>query len=83
MVSKGKPEPDIFLLAAKQMNEKVENCIVVEDSIAGMTAAKKAGMDVVAFLGCEMYQNDEYVNKVKSLGVKHICFSMKEVEAIL
>ena len=83
MVSKGKTEPDIFLLAAKQMNEKVENCIVVEDSIAGMTAAKKAGMDVVAFLGCEMYQNDEYVNKVKSLGVKHICFSMKEVEAIL
>ena len=47
MVKNGKPEPDLFLLAAEKMGEKPENCIVIEDSIAGITAAKRAGIDVI------------------------------------
>ena len=83
MVEKGKPEPDLFLFAAESMNEKPENCIVVEDSIAGIIAAQKAGMDVIAFLGCEMYHNDTYLQRVKQTGIKNICFDMREVEKIL
>lgn len=83
MVKKGKPEPDLFLLAAEKMGEKPQDCIVIEDSIAGMTAAQKAGIDVVAFLGCEMYHNDVYLQRVKDLGIKNICYSMQEVEKIL
>lgn len=83
MVEKGKPEPDIFLLAAKSMDEEPKNCIVVEDSIAGITAAQRAGMDVIAFLGCPMYNNDAYIESVKKTGVKNICFNMYEVEKIL
>ena len=83
MVKKGKPEPDLFLLAAEKMGEKPENCIVIEDSIVGITAAKKAGMEVIAFLGCEIYRSNEYLDKVKKCDVKYICYSMKEVEDIL
>ncbi|MBP5699069.1 MAG: hypothetical protein J6W96_06045, partial [Alphaproteobacteria bacterium] len=65
------------------MGEKKEDCIVVEDSIVGMRAAQKAEIDLIAFLGSEMYKNNNYINRVKEIGVKNICFDMKEVEKIL
>lgn len=83
MVKKGKPEPDLFLLAAKKMGVSPKNCVVIEDSLAGMTAGLRAGMTVVAFLGCEMNNNDEYVKKVKKLGIKNIFFKMRDVESFL
>ena len=83
LVEKGKPEPDLFLYAAKAMGEKPENAVVIEDSIAGMTAGLKAKMTVIAFLGAKMYQNQDYINKVKSLGVDKICFNMQEVKEFL
>ena len=83
MVEKGKPEPDLFLLAAKTIGYKPEDCIVIEDSLAGMRAGQKAGMEVIAFLGCEMNNNPENIEKVKSLGVKNIFFSMKDIEKFL
>ena len=83
MVKRGKPEPDLFLYAAEKMGEKPENCIVIEDSIAGMTAAQRANMEVISFLGCEMYHNDHYLQLVKDLGIKNICYTMQEVEKYL
>ena len=47
-VTEGKPSPQIFLLAAEQLGAKAENCIVIEDSVAGVTAAKRAGMHCLA-----------------------------------
>jgi len=43
MVEKGKPEPDIYLYAAKKLGVKPENCMVLEDSPAGILAAHRAG----------------------------------------
>lgn len=43
-----KPEPDIFLRAAEIAEYDPENCIVCEDSISGIRAAKAAGMYAVA-----------------------------------
>ncbi|KAJ1704195.1 hypothetical protein LUZ63_003974 [Rhynchospora breviuscula] len=47
-VEKGKPSPDIFLEAARRMNTEPSRCLVIEDSIAGVTAGKAAGMEVIA-----------------------------------
>jgi HAD superfamily hydrolase (TIGR01509 family) len=43
-VERGKPEPDIFLLAAKKLHCLPKECIVLEDSLNGIKAAYKAGM---------------------------------------
>ncbi len=43
-VEKGKPEPDIFLLAAKRLNASPARCVVFEDSDSGVRAAHRAGM---------------------------------------
>jgi HAD superfamily hydrolase (TIGR01509 family) len=49
MVARGKPAPDLFLHAAKSMGAEPAGCIVVEDSVAGVTAGVAAGMRVMAY----------------------------------
>jgi len=51
MVKRGKPAPDLFLYAASKMQVEPRDCIVIEDSPAGIAAAKAAGMTVFAFTG--------------------------------
>lgn len=46
-VSKAKPDPEVFLLAAKNVGAAPETCLVFEDAPAGIVAAKRAGMHVV------------------------------------
>ncbi|MFF7335181.1 HAD family hydrolase [Streptomyces sp. NPDC090306] len=48
-VGRGKPAPDLFLYAARQMGVAPERCAVVEDSPLGVQAAVAAGMDVYGF----------------------------------
>jgi HAD superfamily hydrolase (TIGR01509 family) len=50
-VRNGKPAPDLFLFAAEQMKVPPERCLVIEDSVAGITAARAAGMPVLGFYG--------------------------------
>jgi HAD superfamily hydrolase (TIGR01509 family) len=50
-VKRGKPAPDVFLYAASQMGADPADCLVVEDSVAGTTAARRAGMRVAGFTG--------------------------------
>lgn len=80
MVQHGKPAPDLFLLAAEKMGEKPQDCIVIEDSLAGIIAAQKAGMEIIAFVGSVMNNNPEYISKVKELGVDLIFDKMDKVE---
>jgi HAD superfamily hydrolase (TIGR01509 family) len=51
MVARGKPAPDLFLLAAERMRAQPETCLVIEDSLPGILAAKAAGMPVWRFSG--------------------------------
>jgi HAD superfamily hydrolase (TIGR01509 family) len=51
LVRYGKPAPDIFLFAAAKMGKRPSGCVVVEDSIAGVKAARAAGMYAVGFSG--------------------------------
>jgi beta-phosphoglucomutase len=48
---KSKPEPDVFLLAAKRLGVEPRNCLVVEDSANGIKAAHSANMVCVAYQG--------------------------------
>jgi HAD superfamily hydrolase (TIGR01509 family) len=51
MVTRGKPFPDLFLHAASVMGHAPEACVVIEDSVAGVTAARAAGMRALAYAG--------------------------------
>ena len=44
----GKPDPGVFLKAARQVGISPENCIVIEDAVAGVAGAKNAGMKCIA-----------------------------------
>ncbi|HEV7261282.1 MAG TPA: HAD family hydrolase [Bosea sp. (in: a-proteobacteria)] len=50
-VARGKPHPDVFLHAAAEMGARPQNCLVIEDSVPGVLAARSAGMRVVGFTG--------------------------------
>ena len=50
-VSNGKPAPDLFLFAAGQMQTSPARCLVIEDSVAGVTGAQAAGMTVFGYHG--------------------------------
>jgi HAD superfamily hydrolase (TIGR01509 family) len=65
-VENGKPEPDIFLLAAEQMKVKPDQCLVLEDAPSGVKAAKAAGMDCFAIPSRETKGSD-FSNATKVL----------------
>jgi beta-phosphoglucomutase-like phosphatase (HAD superfamily) len=50
-VERGKPAPDLFLHAARDMGVQPDECLVIEDSPAGVEAANAAGMRVFGFTG--------------------------------
>jgi len=50
-VARGKPSPDVFLYAASQIGVDPAHAIVIEDSVAGVTAGIRAGMRVIGFHG--------------------------------
>ncbi len=74
-VKKGKPNPEIFLLAARRLNALPEECIVVEDSVSGMKAAKKAKMKCVAVGDVKKIDSKLYnliIDVPKKLNIKEL-----------
>ena len=57
-VPRGKPFPDLFLHAAIEMNVQPFDCVVVEDSVPGVQAAKSAGMRVLGYIGAPHTDRD-------------------------
>ncbi|MEM9742320.1 MAG: HAD family phosphatase [Pseudomonadota bacterium] len=51
LVERGKPAPDLFLLAADRLGVAPHRCVVVEDSVHGIRAARAAGMLAFGFTG--------------------------------
>jgi HAD superfamily hydrolase (TIGR01509 family) len=50
-VTRGKPDPQVFLVAAERLGVPPASCAVVEDAVHGITAAQRAGMTAIALTG--------------------------------
>jgi HAD superfamily hydrolase (TIGR01509 family) len=48
-VTRGKPYPDLFLLAAEKLGASPDKCVVIEDSDVGIESARRAGMQALRF----------------------------------
>lgn len=57
-VKKGKPDPEVFRIAARRMGASPDHCIVIEDAPVGIEAAARAGMRTVAFLSAGRSRSD-------------------------
>ena len=60
MVKKLKPSPDIFIKAAKNLELKPNHCIVFEDSLSGVKAAKDGGFKVIAVGNKELLEKADF-----------------------
>ena len=81
-VVRGKPAPDLFLFAAKQMGFPTQNCLVIEDSFFGVQAALSAGMQVIGFVGGTHAQYEWYREKLKSCNIP-IAYNANELLLLL
>lgn len=80
MVKRGKPDPDLFLLAAKSNNTLPIDCVVVEDSIAGLTAAIKANITPIAYFDGTISEDNNQIKQMRELGVKYIFNNMIDIK---
>jgi HAD superfamily hydrolase (TIGR01509 family) len=67
MVAHGKPAPDLFLRVAERMAVATADCLVIEDSAAGIEAARRAGMRVFGFVGGSHARSPAYRARLASL----------------
>jgi HAD superfamily hydrolase (TIGR01509 family) len=79
-VARGKPAPDLFLHAASRMNTLPEECLVIEDSIAGVQAARAAGMRVIGFVGGS-HCGPGHAEKLRQAGAPVIIERMSDLPA--
>jgi len=81
-VKNGKPDPDVFLIAANKLDLKPENCLVIEDAPVGIEAAKRAGMKSIALTTThkkeELYQADIIVEDLTNIHKDAILKLLKE-----
>ena len=77
-VKNGKPAPDIYLLAAQRAGFKPSHCLVVEDSVTGVTSALAAGCKVIGFTGVA-HDPAAKAKELKKLGVSHVIQDMNEL----
>jgi len=83
MVTRGKPAPDLFLHAAREMGVAPSDCIVIEDSPAGVEAARSAGMRVFAFAGGSHAATPALRAAIAALGPDAVFDDMRELPALL
>jgi beta-phosphoglucomutase-like phosphatase (HAD superfamily) len=62
-VERGKPHPDIYLRTSKKLGVPPEACLVIEDALTGVAAAKAANMRVAAIPDTRFMDPREYVEK--------------------
>jgi HAD superfamily hydrolase (TIGR01509 family) len=79
-VANGKPAPDLFLLAAQRLGVEAASCIVIEDSVLGVKAARAAGMAVIGFTGGS-HANQDLAERLAAAGAEPVIHSMARLPA--
>lgn len=74
-VKKAKPDPEVFLLAAKELNLDPKDCVVFEDAEAGIEAAKNAGMYAIGVgLSDILHEADRVISSFEKVDINIINF---------
>jgi HAD superfamily hydrolase (TIGR01509 family) len=81
-VARGKPAPDLFLLAAERLHTDPARCLVIEDSRAGVQGAIAAGMTAWGFIGASHCGADR-ADLLREAGAARIFDSMWDLPALL
>ena len=79
-VAEGKPAPDLFLHVAGKTGVRPQDCIVVEDSAAGVTAAVAAGMTAIGFVG-GCHADENLAGKLAEAGAATVIADMRALKA--
>lgn len=82
-VERGKPAPDVYIEAAKELRVHPSNCIVIEDSRNGVRAAKNAGMKCIGYQNInsgnqDLSEADSIVHAITEINIRYLI----NVEAI-
>jgi len=77
-----KPKPDIFLHGAAQFGVSPAKCIVVEDSVHGVHAAREAGMRVVGFTGAS-HTYPSHADKLTDAGAETVIARMQDLPGVI
>jgi HAD superfamily hydrolase (TIGR01509 family) len=81
-VKHGKPAPDLFLFAASEMRAAPARCLVIEDSVPGVTGAVAAGMTVLGFHGGSHCQPG-HADKLDAAGAALVFDDMRELPELV
>lgn len=81
MVARGKPYPDLFLLAAERLAVEAKSCLVIEDSASGIKAAVAAGMTAVGLCAASHIRDGHHL-KLRAAGATYVVDSWGEIEQI-
>jgi HAD superfamily hydrolase (TIGR01509 family) len=82
MVARGKPAPDLFLYTAERMGAAPSRCLVVEDSLAGVAAARAAGMTALGFCGGS-HCRPEHGDRLLAGGADLVIRDMRDLPAAI
>ncbi len=77
-VEHGKPAPDLFLLAARHVGIPAQDCLVIEDGVAGVLAGVAAGMTVFGFVGGS-HCGPNHSDKLRQAGAETVFSNMQDL----
>jgi HAD superfamily hydrolase (TIGR01509 family) len=82
MVMRGKPAPDLFLFAARALGSDPAECIVIEDSVPGIRAARLAGMMPIGFCGGS-HCSPTHAKRLLDAGAEHVCCDAASLSSLI
>jgi len=77
-IQRGKPYPDIYMCAAEKLDVPADSCLVIEDALSGVTAAKSANMRVAAIPDTRFVDAHEYKK-----ATDYVLSSLSEIPALI